>query len=212
MVGVILCSKARFFSAARTLSTSDDQQVRGAGELDVEAGVEHVGGGHALMDEAGLGADDFGQMGQEGDDVMLGLALDLVDPGDVEGGVLGLGPDRLRGFLGDDAEFRLRVRRMRLDLEPDLEAGLRLPDGGHFRAGVAGDHRATPQAILFFTPCFSKSYRARPPIRRRERGKTAGPGRTENRLGRRYRLASPHSTARRTSCASVRMPVLVLIR
>ena len=39
------------------------------------------------MDEAGLGADDFGQMGQEGDDVVLGLALDLVDPGDVEGDV-----------------------------------------------------------------------------------------------------------------------------
>src|SRR5829696_5563319 len=93
------------------------------------------------MDEAGLGADDFGQMGQEGDDVMLGLALDLVDPGDVEGGVLGLGPDRPGGFLGDDAKFRLRVRRMRLDLEPDLEAGLRLPDGSHFRTGVAGDHR-----------------------------------------------------------------------
>ena len=52
------------------------------------------------MDEARLGTDDFGQMGQEGDDVVLGLALDLVDPGDVEGGVLGLGPDRLRGFLG----------------------------------------------------------------------------------------------------------------
>ena len=117
------------------------QEVGGAGELHVEAGVEHVGGGHALVDEAGLGADDFGQMGQEGDDVVLGLALDLVDPGDVEGGVRALCPDRLGGFLGDDAEFRQRVRRMRLDLEPDLEAGLGRPDGGHFRAGVAGDHR-----------------------------------------------------------------------
>src|SRR6185369_1355015 len=167
------------------------------------------------MDEARLGADDFGQMGGEGDDVVLGLTLDLVDPRDVEGDIACLGPDRPGGFLGDDAEFRLRVRRMRLDLEPDLEAGLRLPDGGHFRAGIAGDHRklrrwAGREAIpadLFFTPCFSKSYRARPPIRGRERGKTPGPGRTENRLGRRYRLASPHSTASRTSWASVRMPV-----
>src|SRR6266545_1779413 len=81
-------------------------------------------------------------MGQEGDDVVLGLALDLVDPRDVEGDVACLGPDRLGGFLGDDAEFGLRVRRMRLDLEPDLEAGLRLPDGGHFRTGIAGDHQA----------------------------------------------------------------------
>ena len=142
------------------------------------------------MDEARLGTDDFGQMGQEGDDVMLGLALDLVDPGDVEGGVLGLGPDRLRGFLGDDAEFGQRVRRVRLDLEPDPKAGLRLPDGGHFRAGVAGDHRklrtsrAGREAIpadLFFTLCFSKSCRARPPVWGAEMGKP-GPGRPENRL------------------------------
>jgi hypothetical protein len=30
---------------------------------------------------------------------------------------------------------------MRLDLEPDLEAGLWLPDRSHFRASVTGDHR-----------------------------------------------------------------------
>src|ERR671938_65651 len=46
-----------------------DQKVGGAGELHVEAGVEHVGGGHALVDEARLGADDLGQMRQEGDHV-----------------------------------------------------------------------------------------------------------------------------------------------
>jgi len=74
MVGVILCSKARFFSAAAPCRCRD-QKIRGAGELHVETGVEHVGGGHALVDEARLGADDFGQMGGEGDDVVLGLAL-----------------------------------------------------------------------------------------------------------------------------------------
>ncbi len=79
MVGVILCSKARVFSAAEHLVDIGDQQVGGAGELHVEAGVEHVGGGHALVDEARLGADDLGQVGQEGDDVVLDLALDLVD-------------------------------------------------------------------------------------------------------------------------------------
>ena len=92
------------------------------------------------MHEARLGADDFGEVGQEGDDVMLGLALDLVDARDVEGGVLALGPDGLGGVLRDHAEFGQSVRRVCLDLEPDLEARLRLPDRGHFRAGVAGDH------------------------------------------------------------------------
>src|ERR1700676_5705429 len=80
-------------------------------------------------------------MGGEGDDVVLGFPLDLVDPGDVEDRVAGLGPKALRRFLRNYAEFRLRVRRMRLDLEPDLETRLHLPDGSHFRAGIAGDHR-----------------------------------------------------------------------
>ena len=96
------------------------------------------------MHEARFRADDFGQMGEEGDDVVLDLALDLVDPLDVEGGVLGLGPDASGGFLRDDAEFRQRVGRMGLDLEPDAKARLRLPDRGHFRAGVAGDHQGAP--------------------------------------------------------------------
>ena len=63
-----------------------DQDVGGARKLNVQAGVEHVGGGHALMHETRLGSDDLGQMGQEGDDVVLDLGLDRVDPRHVEGG------------------------------------------------------------------------------------------------------------------------------
>lgn len=72
-----------------------EQQVGGAHELDVERGVEHVGGGHALMHETAVGTDELGKVGQEGDDVMLGDGLDLVDAGDVEGGAAALFPDRL---------------------------------------------------------------------------------------------------------------------
>ena len=64
MVGVILCSKARFFSAASTLSMSAISRSAARVELHVEAGVEHVGRGHALVHEARLGADDLGQMGR----------------------------------------------------------------------------------------------------------------------------------------------------
>ena len=46
------------------------------------------------MDEARLRADDLGQVGEEGDDVMLGFAFDLVDAGDIESGVAALVPDR----------------------------------------------------------------------------------------------------------------------
>jgi hypothetical protein len=93
------------------------------------------------MYEARLGPDDLRQMRKEGDDVVFGLALDLVNARYIEADVAGFLPDLFCGLFWNHPEFRLRIRRMRLDLEPDFEARLRLPDGGHFRAGVAGNHR-----------------------------------------------------------------------
>ena len=93
------------------------------------------------MDEARLRADEFGEMGQEGDDVMLGHPLDLIDALDVELGLAGLFPDRLRGLFRDDADLGQRVAGMGLDLEPDAEARLGRPDGDHLGAGIARDHR-----------------------------------------------------------------------
>jgi hypothetical protein len=84
MVIVSLCSKARRLSAASSSVHVGQQDVGGAHQLHVEAGVEHVRRGHALVHEPRIRADDFGQVGQEGDDVVLGFALDLVDAGDVE--------------------------------------------------------------------------------------------------------------------------------
>ena len=61
-----------------------DENIGGPHQLDVKASVEHVGGGHPLMHEARVRPDELGQMGEEGDDVVLDLALDLVDARDVE--------------------------------------------------------------------------------------------------------------------------------
>ena len=80
-------------------------------------------------------------MSEEGDDVVLDLALDRVDALDVEFGVLALFPDRLGGRLRDDAELGHGVGRVRLDLEPDAKARLRAPDRGHVGPGIAWDHR-----------------------------------------------------------------------
>src|SRR3546814_13365737 len=44
------------------------QYVRCAGELHGQAGVEHVGAGHALMHESGGFPHMFGHVGQESDD------------------------------------------------------------------------------------------------------------------------------------------------
>ena len=124
-----------------------DQNVGGAHQLHVEAGVEHVRRRHALMHEARLRTDDFGEMGEEGDDVVLDLALDLVDPRGVEFRGVALLPDRLRRLFRDHAEFGHGVGGMGLDLEPDAKARLRRPDRRHLRAGVARNgHAASPRA------------------------------------------------------------------
>ena len=78
-----------------------DQNVGGALQLHGQAGVEHVRSGHALMHEARLGADELGEMRQEGDDVVFGHALDLVDALDVELRMARLLPDRAGALLRD---------------------------------------------------------------------------------------------------------------
>src|SRR5262249_17270292 len=87
-------------------------------------------------------------MCEERDDVVLDLALDLIDAVDVEGRVLALGPDGFCGALGGEPELRHGVGGVRLDLEPDAKAGLRRPDFRHRRPGVTRDHQAaSPRAV-----------------------------------------------------------------
>ena len=119
-----------------------EEQVACPCHLDGERGVQNIGRRHALMDETGLIADLFGQFGGEGDDVVLGFPLDLVDPVDARVGIglVALFPHDLGGVLGDHAQFGLRVAGMGLDLEPDAELVCGLPNGGHLGAGIARDH------------------------------------------------------------------------
>src|SRR5579885_614003 len=79
----------------------------------------------------------LGDRGEEGDDVVLHLLLDRVDAGDVETAAR---PDRLDRLFGNLAEFGHGLGGIGLDLEPDAELGLGLPDASHFGAAVAGNH------------------------------------------------------------------------
>ena len=120
-----------------------EQDIGCACQLYRKGGVEHVARRHALMHEPRLRSHVLGDVGQEGDDVVLGLALDRVDPLDLERAAF---PDRGCGLWGYDAQFGERVGGMRLDLEPDAEARLGRPDRDHFGAGIAGDHGG-PSAV-----------------------------------------------------------------
>ena len=87
MVGVSLVLEGAALQRGEQRVDVGDQDVAGALQLHREAGVEHVGARHALMDEARVRADELGEMGEEGDDVVLGHPLDLVDARDVELGL-----------------------------------------------------------------------------------------------------------------------------
>ena len=115
------------------------EQVGGAGQLHGEAGIQHVRRGHPLVDEARLGPDMLGEVGEERDHVVPRLALDLVDPLDFEGAPLA---DRLRGRFRDATERRLRVAGMGFDLQPDAEPGLGRPERRHLFSRIARDHSA----------------------------------------------------------------------
>ncbi len=105
MVRVSLCSQRALLQRGQQAVEVGEQQVGRADQLHVEAGVQDVGRGEAHVHEAGLGADVLGEMGEEGDDVVLHLALDGVDARRVELGLGALVPDDLGGLLGDEAQF-----------------------------------------------------------------------------------------------------------
>ena len=100
----------------------------------------------------------LGEPGQEGDDVVAGLALDRVDAVEVGWRDVGdAGAAARRGWCaaasaGIGAECGHGLGGQRLDLEPDAEAVLGRPDGGHLGAGVAGNHRV-PLPLTSEWPC-----------------------------------------------------------
>jgi hypothetical protein len=134
------------------------EEIGSPHQLDIEAGIEHVGRGHALVHETCIRSDEFGEMGEKGDDVVLDLALDLVDARGVEFRRVAFFPDRLRRGLRDHAEFGHGVGGVRLDLEPNAKPRLRRPDRCHLRTGVARDHDLV--FWLTFHGCAAKHHAA----------------------------------------------------
>ena len=131
---------------AKLLNVLKDDVER-LGNLIAKGGVAQVGGGHAEVNPAAglgialgdVGINVVGHNRFEGDDVVVGDFLDLVDLGNREIGVLA----NVGGFLFGDADLAklgLSFAGKHLDFLPDLEFVLEFPDSAHGRAGVTTDH------------------------------------------------------------------------
>jgi hypothetical protein len=116
------------------------EKVGGPGQLDRQGSVVDVRRGHPLVQKARFRSDDFGDVGEKGDDVVLGLALDLVDAVDIEDRFAAARPDRFGRRSRNGSERGHGVSGVRLDLEHDAETCGRRPDGRRLGARVAIYH------------------------------------------------------------------------
>src|SRR5262249_44989189 len=142
-----LVFKGAPFECSKQFVDISNEDVCGPYELHVEAGIQHIGRGHTRVHKPRFRSDDFGQMGQKSDDVMLDLRLDFINAADVELRGIAFFPDFLCSLFRDSAELRHGVRSVSFDLKPDSEFGFRRPDRGHLRTGITRDgHAASPRA------------------------------------------------------------------
>ena len=133
----VLVLPGPFFQGAQQAVQGAQDQFAGLLELQGVGGVQHVGAGEPQVDEPAGGAHVFGHVGQEGDDVVLGLFFYLIHPGGVE---IGLFHDLLQGLVGNAAQAVPGPAGGQLHLEPGPVAGAVGPDFAHFGQGVASDH------------------------------------------------------------------------
>ena len=147
IVGVILCSKARLFSAASTLSTSSIKKIAGPLELDVEAGVEDVRRGHALVNEARLGPTISDRWVRNAMTSCL-TSRSISSIRSTSKGAVAPFPRRYRRPPWGRRESAAR-RRMGLDLEPDPEL-VSATRWRPFPGGCNGGSSTTPGSLFFY--------------------------------------------------------------
>ena len=131
------------------------EDIGGTDKLQVEASVQDIGRGQSLVDVARLGADQFGEVREERDDVVLDLAFDRVDASNVEFCFSTFVADGLCGLFWNHTDFGHGIEGMRLDFEPDAIALFGRPDRRHFLPRVARNHAATTMAASRSAEMFS---------------------------------------------------------
>ena len=118
---------------------SGADQGAGIAYLEGECGVEHITGGHPMVQPARRRPDALGHGGQERDDVVAHLGLDLGHPGRIHRGA---GAEGLDGRPGNRAPIGEHLADGELDIEPGAILALLAPDRPHLGSRVALDHES----------------------------------------------------------------------
>ena len=105
--------------------------------------VYHVVGSQAVVEPARVRADDLGDRGGEGNDVVPDLGLDLLNALEFEAGALANG---LGGLFGDKAGFGQSLGGGDLDRQPVAKPVLFAPDAPHRRGGYSAGSQAVSQS------------------------------------------------------------------
>src|SRR5205807_528324 len=80
------------------------EQYSGLSALNGKRGIDHIARCHAEMDKARIRPDGLGNIRQEGNNIVLRLALDLIDPLRIESSFLA---DFLGYSIGNNAQLFL---------------------------------------------------------------------------------------------------------
>ena len=113
------------------------QHAGGFVHLHRQGGVEHIGGGHPVVNPPGGRPDVAGDVFQECNDVVIGSFLDFLNIGQVKARLFANGDGVL---LRDHAEFGLGLAGEHLDFKPDFVLVLLFPERSHLWKGITVDH------------------------------------------------------------------------
>ncbi len=136
-------ARARATTTVSEAIAIGQEALAGGPQLEGEAGIDDVAARQAQVEVATLRPDRFRDLRHERDDVVVGRALDLGDPVDID---LRAGLEGVERGRGDHAARRLRAGDRELDPEHLLEPGGLRPDGAHLGEGVAADHVTAPRS------------------------------------------------------------------
>jgi hypothetical protein len=120
-------------------SHSSDQEVGRIPQLPSQRGVENIGGSQSLMNPTSSRTNVGRHILQESQNIVTRPLLVFVNLPNIE---LSFAPNRPGIFSGNDSPIRHSLASQDLDLQPTRKFGFFGPQGGHFRAGISGNHEA----------------------------------------------------------------------